>query len=71
MAMGMFRAIDAELARLEAAAACAGCALACSYQSADEFHRALICDYLNAHAPRRIDFYVLTFGIFAALFICF
>jgi len=69
--MGMSRAIDADLARLEAAAAGAGCALACSHQSADEFHRALIRDYLNSHAPRRVGFYLVTFGIFAALFICF
>lgn len=69
--MGMSRAIDADLARLEAAAAGAGCALACSHQSADEFHHALIRDYLNAHASRRVAIYVLTLGIFAALFICF
>jgi hypothetical protein len=41
-----------ELARLDAAAAGAGCALACAYQSAEEFHRALIAKYRALH-PRR------------------
>ena len=41
-----------ELARLDAAAAGAGCALACVHQSAEEFHRALIAKYRALH-PRR------------------
>jgi hypothetical protein len=43
MAMGNSR----ELARLEAAAAYAGFALACAHQSAEEFHRALVRRYLS------------------------
>jgi len=39
-----------ELARLDAAAEGAGCALACVHQSAEEFHRALIRNYLALHS---------------------
>lgn len=41
-----------ELARLDAAAEGAGCALACVHQSAEEFHRALVRGYLSLHRPR-------------------
>ena len=41
-----------ELARLDAAAAGAGCALACVHQSAEEFHRALIAKYRALHPHR-------------------
>lgn len=41
------RQFTAELARLEAAARGAGLALVCPHQSSDEFHGALVRDYLN------------------------
>lgn len=71
MAIGMMRAVNTDLARLEAAAASAGYALVCSHQSAEEFHRALIRDYLKVHAPKRAGFYLLVVGIIAVVFICF
>jgi|GEM_PF-1274039 len=71
MAFGMMRAANTDLARLEAVAASAGYALVCPHQSAEEYHRALIRDYLNAHAPKRVGFYMLIVGIMAVVFICF
>jgi hypothetical protein len=44
-----------ELARLDAAAQGAGAALACVHQTAEEFHHALIRNYLALH-PRRSPF---------------
>jgi hypothetical protein len=44
--------IYSDLARLDEAAARAGCALACVHQSADEFHHELIDRYFALH-PRR------------------
>jgi hypothetical protein len=70
MAMGMTKA-NADLARLEAAAVGAGCALACTHQSADEFHSALIRDYLSVHGRRHTAFFALTLGILASVFIWF
>ena len=67
MGAGATRKVLAELARLDAAAQSAGCALACKHQTADEFHRALIVNYLRLH-PRRNPFaYVLALGAIAAI----
>ena len=44
--------IYADLARLDEEAARAGCALACTHQSADELHHDLIQRYFALH-PRR------------------
>jgi hypothetical protein len=71
MAMGATKASNADLARLETAAALAGCALACTHQSAEEFHSALIREYLSVHGRRQVTFFVLTLGILAAVFIWF
>ena len=49
----------ADLARLDHAAEEAGFALVCAYQSAEEFHRALIGKYLDLRARRR----ALTYGL--------
>lgn len=43
----------ADLARLDEAAARAGCAMACIHQSADELHRDMIQRYFALHARRR------------------
>jgi hypothetical protein len=43
-----------EAARLEAIALRAGTALGCTHQSADELHRALVCDYLKRLDDRSI-----------------
>lgn len=71
MAMGTTRNLNARLARLEAAAAGAGCALVCVHQSADEFHSALIGDYLREHAPKQTGFFVGALVLLATLFILF
>jgi hypothetical protein len=71
MAMGASRASNADLARLETAAALAGCALACTHQSAEEFHSALIREYLSVHGRRQGIFFAATLGILAAVFIWF
>ena len=63
--------MNADLARLEAAALGAGCALACTHQSADEFHRALISEYLSVHGRKHTTLFVVTIGIVAALLIWF
>ena len=71
MAMGITRSSNADLARLETAAAGAGLALVCDHQSADEFHSALIRDYLSLHGRRQTTFFVVTLTILAAVFIWF
>jgi len=71
MAMGATKTSNADLARLETAAALAGCALVCAHQSAEEFHSALIREYLSVHGRRQATFFVLTLGILAAVFIWF
>ena len=43
----------ADLARLDAAAERAGCALACTHQSSDELHRDMIQRYFAQHPRRR------------------
>jgi hypothetical protein len=63
--------LNADLARLETAAEQAGCALVCTHQSAEEFHRALIREYLSVHGRRQSTFFVVTLGILAAAFIWF
>ena len=55
----------AELARLDHAAEEAGFALVCAYQSAEEFHRALIGKYLNLRTRRR----TLTYGLLLAVLV--
>ncbi len=71
MAIGATRASNADLARLETVAALAGCALICAHQSADEFHSALIHEYLSVHGRRQAAFFAATLGILAAVFIWF
>jgi hypothetical protein len=71
MGIGTTRALNADLARLETAAALAGCALVCTHQSAEEFHSALIREYLSVHGRRQATFFVVTLGILAAVFIWF
>jgi hypothetical protein len=65
------RELDARLERLEAAAQSAGCALICPHQSSDEFHSALIGDYLRGHAPRQMAGFIAGLALFAALLILF
>ena len=69
MAMGATRKVLNELARLDAAAARAGCALACVHQSAEEFHRALVRDYLSLHPPRHPFAYAAAVALLAALLV--
>lgn len=76
MAIGTARDLNSRLARLEAAAAGAGCALVCTYQSAEELHRALIGDYLRNHylrnhAAKPARFVVGGLALAAVLFILF
>jgi hypothetical protein len=71
MAKGATRASNADLARLESAAALAGCALICTHQSAEEFHSALVREYLSVHGRRHTAFFAVTLGILAAVFIWF
>jgi hypothetical protein len=71
MAKGATRASNADLARLECAAVLAGCALICTHQSAEEFHSALVREYLSVHGRRQTAFFVVTLGILAAVFIWF
>jgi hypothetical protein len=70
MAMGA-KKVNADLARLETAAALAGCALICTHQSAEEFHGALIREYLSVHGRRQVAFFVVTLGILAGVFVWF
>lgn len=44
--------IYADLARLDEDAALAGCALACTHQSAEELHRDMIQRYFALHSRR-------------------
>ncbi len=53
---------SAQIARLEAAARGAGLAMVCPHQSSDEFHGALVRDYLNQRSSGA-PFYAL--GAFA------
>ena len=71
MTAGIIRSSNPDLARLENAAESAGLALVCDHQSADEFHRALIHDYLSVHGRRQTTFFVVTLAILAAIFIWF
>jgi hypothetical protein len=71
MAKGATRASNGDLARLESAAALAGCALICTHQSAEEFHSALVREYLSVHGRRQTAFFAVTLGILAAVFIWF
>jgi hypothetical protein len=59
--------VYSDLARLDDAAAEAGCALACRHESADDLHRDMIRRYFALH-PRRSPF-GLVLG--AAAFIVF
>ncbi len=49
---------SSELARLDAAARCAGLALVCPHQSADELHGDLVRSYLNKRS-HGASFYAL------------
>jgi hypothetical protein len=69
MAIGVTREANANLARLEAAATLAGCALVCTHQSADELHRALIGEYLSAKGRRQATLFVAALGVVAATLI--
>ncbi len=69
MAMGATRKVLDELARLNQAAERAGCALVCMHQSADEFHRALVRDYLSLHRPRHPFAYAAAVALIAALLV--
>jgi len=71
MAMRATKAADIDLARLETAAALAGCALICAHQSAEEFHGALIREYLSVHGRRQATFFLAALGILAGVFIWF
>jgi hypothetical protein len=71
MTRGTTKNLNTRLARLEAAAAGAGCALICAHQSAEEFHRALIGDYLRDHASRQTGLFVAALALLATLFILF
>jgi len=68
MATTTTRAV-AELARLDHAAEEAGFALVCAYQSAEEFHRALIGKYLNLRTRRRALTYGLPFALLLGIFL--
>jgi len=67
----MTKPANADLARLETAAVLAGCALVCAHQSAEEFHRALIREYLSVHGRRQTATFLLALGILAGVFIWF
>lgn len=69
--MGRTKTINADMARLEAAAAGAGCALACAHQSSDEFHSALIRDYLRLHGRNHTALFAVAAGIVIAMLIWF
>ena len=58
-----------ELARLDHAAEEAGFALVCAYQSAEEFHRALIGKYLNSRAHGRTLTYGLPLAVLVGIFL--
>jgi hypothetical protein len=65
------RTIHERLARLEAAAEGAGRALVCPHQTAEEFHRALIGDYLRGHAFRQLAGFAAGLFVVAGLLILF
>ena len=69
MAIGIGRASNADLARLETAAAGAGFALACAHQTAEEFHRALISDYLNLRSRRQTSAYLVVVAALACFLV--
>ena len=69
MALGATRKVLEELARLDQAAERAGCALVCMHQSADEFHGALIRDYLSLHRPRHPFAYAAAVTMLLAAFL--
>ena len=71
MTAGTVKSSNADLARLETAAAGAGLALVCDHQSGEEFHRALIKDYLSVHGGRQTTFFVVTLAALAVIFIWF
>ena len=71
MAVGATRASNADLARLNTAAAGAGLALACAHQSAEEFHGALVREYLSVEGRRQATYFVAILAILAAVFIWF
>jgi hypothetical protein len=55
--------IVSELARLNSAAAGAGEVLACSHESADDLHRALVRKYLSAHPLKHPLAYAAVIGL--------
>jgi hypothetical protein len=61
--------IYADLARLNEEAAYAGCALACTHQSADELHRDMIARYFALHPRRSPVGYALGATLLAAFLI--
>lgn len=65
------REMDERLARLEAAAEGAGCALICPHQSSEEFHSALIGEYLRGHAFKQTAGFLAGIFVFGALLILF
>jgi hypothetical protein len=71
MAKGTARDLNARLARLEAAAAGAGCAHVFTHHSADEFQNPLIGDYKRGHAPKQAGIFAGALVLLAALFILF
>jgi len=65
------REMDERLARLEAAAEGAGCALVCPHQSSEELHSALIGEYLRGHALKQTAGFLAGIFVFGALLILF
>jgi hypothetical protein len=63
--------MDERLARLQAAAEGAGCALVCPHQSSDELHSALIGEYLRGHAFKQTLGFLAGIFVFGALLILF
>ena len=63
--------MDERLARLEAAAAGAGCALVCPHQSSEELHSALIGEYLRGHAFKQTAGFLAGIFVFGTLLILF
>jgi hypothetical protein len=63
--------MDERLARLQAAAEGAGCALVCPHQSSEELHSALIDEYLRGHAFKQTAGFLAGIFAFAALLILF
>jgi hypothetical protein len=63
--------MDERLARLQAAAEGAGCALVCPHQSSEELHSALIDEYLRGHAFKQTAGFLAGIFAIAALLILF